>query len=153
MAYFSSSWATLTNYALASAFWSMSPIYMTRFWTLLKTATIYHLFTSNQILVWFKPLPLNLDFNQHHPFYPCFLISIPAHLSIWLFFSKIQNLSFLLPFYKLISRFYHFVFKVCSQIKLGKWQISHFLHFFTSNRFEKILPWYLMREDPSEPKP
>jgi hypothetical protein len=42
-------WSTLTNYTLASAFWILSHIYMTRFWTLFKT-------TTNCPLVHLKPI-------------------------------------------------------------------------------------------------
>jgi hypothetical protein len=81
LTYSYSFWSTLTIYALVSAFWSMSPIYITRFWTLLTTTAIYHLFTSNQILVWFKPLALFLDFHQHrlNSIFGYYLLNLDYH--------------------------------------------------------------------------
>jgi hypothetical protein len=66
--------------------WDHLLIVLTLFLTLIKTVTICHLFITIQILVKCKTFTIAPKLQLSSPqLYPCSLLSVLAHLSIWFF--------------------------------------------------------------------
>jgi hypothetical protein len=117
-------WSTLTIYALVSAFWSMPPIYVTRFWTLVENC--FH------FLVFLDPLG-NLSaliINFLHKFIPSLLA-----------FGNVIHAQYHSSFIKITISLSHL-----SCLTNCIWVVTLLFHalFFSSNKFYNLLPCYLI---------